>query len=132
MKYLFTILLLLGWCITIPLLFDGCKKKEQYYGTALLFSRPPGFPEPTYGFINPPVTEEGFALGRKLFYEGRLSLDGNFACSSCHQQAAAFTTKDHDLGHGYNNAHTRRNPIGLSNLAWFNGYNLDGSAQTLE
>ncbi len=132
MKYFLTLITLLACCITIPLLFDGCKKKDRFYGTPLPFPRPAGFPQPGYKFISHPATKEGFELGRKLFYEGRLSLDGNFPCSSCHQQAAAFTTKDHDLGHGYNNAHTRRNPLSLSNLAWFNAYNFDGSAETLE
>lgn len=30
-------------------------------------------------------------LGRHLFYEKRLSLDGTFSCATCHQQALAFT-----------------------------------------
>jgi cytochrome c peroxidase len=30
-------------------------------------------------------------LGRRLFYDPRLSADGNRSCASCHQQARAFT-----------------------------------------
>jgi cytochrome c peroxidase len=30
-------------------------------------------------------------LGRHLFYEKRLSLDGTFSCATCHQQSLAFT-----------------------------------------
>jgi cytochrome c peroxidase len=110
----------------------GCKKMDAFYGTPLPFEVPQGFPQPAYSFSNNPVTKEGFELGRKLFYEGRLSLDGNFPCASCHQQEAAFTTKEHDLGHGYNNAHTVRNPVGLANLAWFTEYYHDGSTKSLE
>ncbi len=115
---------------TLP--FNGCKKKDAYSATPLPFVAPPNFPQPVYDFNNNPTTVEGFELGRKLFYEGRLSLDGNYPCASCHQQEAAFTTKDHDLGHGYNNGHTMRNPIGLANLAWYKEYYHDGSAKNLE
>src|SRR5688572_3798455 len=44
----------------------------------------------------------------------------------------AFTTYQHDRSHGYNGAHTLRNAIALSNLAWQAEFRLDGSAATLE
>ncbi|HEX3080594.1 MAG TPA: cytochrome c peroxidase, partial [Puia sp.] len=56
------------------------------------FLVPKGFPAPVYQFQNNPRTMEGFELGRKLFYDGLLSRDGHFPCSSCHQQFAAFAT----------------------------------------
>jgi cytochrome c peroxidase len=31
------------------------------------------------------------ALGEKLFFDGRLSVDGTVACSTCHDPALAFT-----------------------------------------
>ena len=31
---------------------------------------PSNFPKPTYDISNNPITEEGFALGRYLFYDG--------------------------------------------------------------
>lgn len=132
MKYLYVILglsLFLAIC-TLP--FNGCKKRDAFYGTPLPFNVPPNFPQPVYDFEKNPTTVEGFELGRKLFHEGRLSIDGHYPCASCHQQEAAFTTKDHDLGHGYNNGHTMRNPIGLANLAWYKEYYHDGSAKSLE
>ncbi|RYD86673.1 MAG: T9SS type A sorting domain-containing protein, partial [Sphingobacteriales bacterium] len=54
----------------------------------------------------------------KVFYDGKLSKDGNFPCASCHQQFAGFATLDHDLSHGFNNQFTIRNAPGLANLAW--------------
>lgn len=42
------------------------------------FVVPKGFPPPVYNFKKNPVTKAGFELGRKLFYDGRLSIDGNF------------------------------------------------------
>jgi cytochrome c peroxidase len=38
-----------------------------------------------------PQTPEKFALGEKLFFDGRLSVDGAVACSTCHDPARAFT-----------------------------------------
>ena len=38
-----------------------------------------------------PQTPEKIALGRKLFFDGRLSADGSVACASCHNPERAFT-----------------------------------------
>jgi cytochrome c peroxidase len=38
-----------------------------------------------------PISAEKVALGRRLFYEVRLSGNGTQACASCHQQKRAFT-----------------------------------------
>jgi len=36
------------------------------------------------------ITNAGAALGRVLFYDRQLSVDGSISCSSCHQQSAGF------------------------------------------
>lgn len=100
--------------------------------TPLSFSVPQGFPSPTYNFTASPVTQEGFDLGRKLFYDGRLSKDGNFPCASCHQQFAAFATYEHDFSHGFDNQFTTRNAPGLFNLAWQATLHWDGGINHLE
>src|SRR5690606_9499559 len=46
---------------------------------------PPVIPE------NNPMTEEGIALGRKLFYDKSLSGNGTQACASCHSPELAFS-----------------------------------------
>ena len=38
-----------------------------------------------------PQTAEKIALGRRLFFDRRLSADGTVACASCHDPARAFT-----------------------------------------
>ena len=38
-----------------------------------------------------PVTEEKVQLGRRLFYDKRLSVNGAGSCASCHHQRLAFT-----------------------------------------
>lgn len=94
---------------------------------------PKGWPSPpTNIFAANPLTEEGFQLGRKLFYDGRLSKDGNFACASCHQQFAAFATYDHDLSHGFHDQFTLRNAPPLFNLAWKKLYHWDGGVNHIE
>ena len=93
---------------------------------------PEGFPEPVYTFNNNPLTQEGFELGRKLFYDGRLSKDGNTACASCHQQFAAFSDYEHVFSHGFQNRFTLRNAPPLFNLAWHTGFHLDGGINHLE
>ncbi|WP_153795981.1 cytochrome-c peroxidase [Foetidibacter luteolus] len=100
--------------------------------TPLQFTVPQGWPQPVYDFKQNPLTKEGFQLGRKLFYDGRLSADGNFACASCHQQFSAFATYDHNLSHGINNTLTTRNAPGLFNLAWQKELMLDGGINHLD
>lgn len=96
------------------------------------FQIPAGWPAPVYNFSENPLTKQGIALGRKLFYDGLLSKDGNFPCASCHQQAAAFATIDHDLSHGFNNQFTTRNAQSLQNLAWMKEFHHDGGINHLD
>lgn len=128
------------WTIPIVLfvllssvVINACKKSGGSSGPhALNFTVPAGFPAPQYGFTNNPLTEEGFELGRKLFYDGKLSKDGNFPCASCHQQFAAFATFDHNLSHGFNNQFTLRNAPGLFNMVWLKEMHWDGGINNIE
>lgn len=116
------------------LLVNACKKSgDGNSGPQLLdFPIPAGFPAPQYSFTGNPLTKQGFELGRKLFYDGRLSKDGNFPCASCHQQFAAFATFDHPLSHGFNNQFTLRNAPGLFNMAWNKEFHWDGGINNIE
>jgi len=101
--------------------------------TYISFNIPLGWPRPAKDiFANNRLSEEGFQLGRKLFYDGRLSKDGNFACASCHQQFAGFANYDHDFSHGFNNSFTTRNAPPLFNLAWMNLLHWDGGVNHIE
>jgi cytochrome c peroxidase len=51
---------------------------------------PSGFPVPLVPAGNP-MTAAKVELGRHLFYDRRLSIDGSYACASCHRQSLAFT-----------------------------------------
>ena len=116
-------------------LFIAASKKETdpYKPTYLTLEIPKGWPKPaTNIFANNPLTEQGFQLGKKLFYDGRLSKDGNFPCASCHQQFAAFATYDHDFSHGFNDKFTTRNAPPLFNLAWMPLLHWDGGINHIE
>jgi cytochrome c peroxidase len=51
---------------------------------------PRGFPEPAVPADNP-MSAAKVALGRRLFFEPRLSVTGKFSCASCHAPERAFS-----------------------------------------
>lgn len=125
----------LACLLAVVFIIDACKKTDSPGGpaqTPLTLETPPGFPSPQPIFENNPLTREGVELGRKLFYDGRLSRDGQFPCASCHQQFAAFATFDHALSHGIGDQFTTRNAPGLFNLAWHKELHWDGGINHLE
>ena len=124
------IILLLAFIILVAFVVGTA---PPYKPTPLKLIIPIGWPQPKKDiYANNPLTEEGFRLGKKLFYDGRLSKDGNFACASCHQQFAAFASYDHDFSHGFNNTFTTRNAPALFNLAWMPLLHWDGGINHIE
>ncbi len=120
--------------LTAVLIIESCQEKDNTAAPVHLLNIPvPSyFPPIQNTYANNPITQEGFDLGKKLFYDGRLSVDGNFPCASCHQQFAAFSTFDHSLSHGFNNQFTTRNAPGLANMAWYKEFHWDGGINHLE
>jgi cytochrome c peroxidase len=117
--------------ITLGLwIIEGCRKNKMEL-TVYPVQIPSHFPQTDYYQRNP-ITKEGFALGRRLFYDRRFSVDGSISCGSCHQQVAAFGTYDHDLSHGVNGSHGIRNAMSLFNLAWQTSYGWDGKYASLD
>lgn len=96
------------------------------------FERPAHFPEPVYHFETNPISEAGFELGRRLFYEPRLSANNMISCGSCHIQASAFTHHGHDLSHGVEDRLGKRNTPAIMNLAWHTTLNWDGGVFDLD
>ncbi len=124
-------MILLGLVFITAAAFINPKPLHKLHYLKLII--PKGWPLPASDiFADNPLTREGFDLGRKLFYDGRLSKDGNFSCAGCHQQFAAFATYDHDFSHGFNNGFTTRNAPGLFNLAWQKEFHWDGGINHLE
>ena len=132
-KSFLVILILLSVAIFTPYFLGSCKKNEETAALQMLQQEiPAGFPQPAYTFADNTLSKEGVELGRKLFYDARLSIDNTISCSSCHQQAGGFGTFEHDLSHGVNNSHTLRNAPVLFNLAWSNSFHWDGEFTSLK
>lgn len=100
--------------------------------TPLIFEIPKGWPQPSYDFKNNPLSEEGFQLGRNLFYDPLLSKDNTISCASCHLQQTGFTHVDHDLSHGIDGKIGTRNSLTLQNLAWSKTFMWDGGVNHLD
>ena len=93
---------------------------------------PDSLPRPAYDFSKNPLTVEGIALGRYLFYDPKLSRDSSISCAFCHQQFAAFGHFDHALAHGvYGRMGTRSVPT-LFNLIWQKDFMWDGGVNHLD
>lgn len=78
-----------------------------------------------------PQTPAKIELGEKLFFDGRLSLDGTVACSTCHDPSRAFTDgRPASIGIkgrvGQRNAPTVLNTLYNKTQFW------DGRVETLE
>lgn len=91
------------------------------------FQRPAAAPHPEGN----PYTPGKFALGRKLFFDPRLSRDNDISCATCHNPARGWED-GRVLARGSEQAvHERHSPT-LENLAWSPALLWDGRAPTLE
>ncbi len=93
---------------------------------------PQGWPKPTYALSANPLSQEGIALGRKLFNDPILSADSVISCSNCHLSYTAFTHVDHALSHGIHDSIGTRNSPALMNLAWNKAFMWDGAVNHLD
>src|SRR3954452_22071 len=92
---------------------------------------PRGLPRPDVPADNPMTTVK-VALGRRLFYDTRISGNGTFACASCHQQAHAFTDSRGRAIGSTGQAHAR-SAMSLTNVAYNASFGwADPSARSLE
>ncbi|CAN1493716.1 MauG Cytochrome c peroxidase [Flavobacteriaceae bacterium] len=126
MKVPFKYLFVIGSIVLFSLAFTFLKP------TPLYLEIPKGWPKPHYDFSKNPLTEEGFQLGRQLFYDPILSRDNTISCASCHLQATGFTHVDHELSHGIDGKIGTRNSMTLMNLAWSKSFMWDGGVNHLD
>ena len=64
-----------------------------------------------------PMSQAKVELGRRLFYDADLSVDGTVACATCHEQHRAFT-EGNATHPGVHEARGKRNVMGLANVAY--------------
>lgn len=89
---------------------------EQVAEAAFEWRLPPGFPRPAVPADNP-MSAQKIALGRRLFFEPRLSSTGQYSCSSCHRQELAFTD-GRARAVGATGQTVRRGAMSLTNVAY--------------
>jgi len=118
--------------VVLGLISLGCIAFAIQKPTPIYFNTPKNWPKPQYDFSNNPLTEEGFQLGRQLFYDPILSKDNTISCASCHLQATGFTHVDHALSHGIDGKIGTRNSLTLVNLAWSKNFMWDGGVNHLD
>ncbi len=92
---------------------------------------PAGFPQMNIPADNP-MTVEGIALGRKLFYDKILSKNNAQSCGSCHNQANAFSDNGKALSSGADGSLGTRNAQALVNPGFNRHFFWDGRVATLE
>lgn len=99
-------------------------------GASLQIRAPLGLPPVPIPADNPP-TLETVALGRKLFYDKRLSADDSVSCASCHDPARGFSDgRGRSIGVGGKTG-TRNAPT-VMNAAYMPLQFWDGRAGSLE
>lgn len=84
--------------------------------SAYTWDLPEHFPRPNVPDDNP-MSAAKVELGRYLFYDTRLSVDGSTACATCHQQDLAFTD-GRALSVGATGDLTPRSAMSLINVAY--------------
>jgi len=112
-------------------LFAACRPDAAPdFGLADVRELPNHFP----AFVEPednPLNEAKWELGRHLFFDTRLSLDGSVSCASCHNPSRAFSdTVATSLGS--EGALGIRNAPALVNLAWQPRFHREAGVPSLE
>lgn len=138
-KWLIGALSLLGWLsacredgpVALPDGRDPDLVALTYAPTPYNLDIPPGFPQMLIPEDNP-MTVQGIALGRRLFYDPILSSDSTISCAGCHQLEAAFNDRS-PRAVGIGNQVGPRSSMSLMNIGFNeNGFFWDGRVKTLE
>jgi cytochrome c peroxidase len=98
---------------------------------ARLAEPPLGLPALAFPDENPP-TGAKISLGRKLFFDPRLSYDDSIACGTCHVPEQGFTVNGEATAVGAGGKVLRRNAPSVVNAAYFETLFHDGRAASLE
>jgi cytochrome c peroxidase len=122
-------------CLSLVLLIAACgrnesRRAERPAGAPVQVAVPLGLPPLPVPEDNP-VTAETVALGRKLFYDPRLSGDDSVSCASCHNPQFGFSD-GRKVSAGVSGRKGLRNAPTVMNAAFLRPQFWDGRAETLE
>lgn len=123
------------FCVLSVFLFLSCtsdKDDTEYQNIPIEYQVPSNFPSLAYNMADNPLTEKGFELGKKIFYDGRLASDGVVSCGFCHIQEDAFTHHGHTFSHGVGDGVGVRNAPPIQNMAYQTQFFWDGAADHIE
>lgn len=98
--------------------------------TRFVFNLPAGAPQPRVSPDNVP-TNEGVALGQRLFNDRRLSANNTLSCAGCHRGSAALSDAPKQFSVGIDNLAGSRNAMPLFNLSYADRFFWDGRAPSL-
>lgn len=79
-----------------------------------------------------PITEEKVSLGRRLFFDRRLSINDTFSCAICHIPEQGFTNNEIQTAVGVEGRSGKRNSPMIYNVAYLKLIFHDGRESTLE
>lgn len=115
------VLFIFGGIVSISLFFTDCKSSGGSVSPYPTVSHP----------TDNPTSEAKVALGRKLFFDTRLSKGDAIACVSCHRPDFAFTDRI-PLSQGVEGRQTERNSPSLLNAGYLPTVMYDAHIETLE
>jgi cytochrome c peroxidase len=109
---------------------DAAMSAAKPIGQKIVVPAPLGLPPVPVPADNP-ETVETVALGRKLFYEKKLSADTSLSCASCHNPLAGFSD-GRRVSVGFGGRRGTRNAPTVVNAAYTPMQFWDGRASSLE
>ena len=123
------LMLFISQCKPEPPIDDCCMQMRQDGSYQL--KTPAGFPI----FIENPrnlLTINGVELGRRLFYDPKLSGDNTMSCASCHKQEHSFSDAPNAFSEGIDKIKGDKNSMAIINMAWNRDFFWDGRRSSLE
>lgn len=118
--------------VALLMTFGAAKASDIDPAALARIQRPPlGLPAVPVPADNP-LTVEKIALGRKLFFDRRLSANGTISCAMCHVPEQGYTLNELATPVGIEGRTVRRNAPTVMNAAYQQTLFHDGRAASLE
>lgn len=112
------------------MVISGCQKDAEIKGISDIISVPSHFPAMNFPEGNE-FSYDRWLLGKKLFYDQRLSLNNSVSCASCHHADYAFSDTI-ALSIGDNHSVGKSNAPTLTNIGYNPAFTRAGGVPTLE